>query len=346
MLMAAPSAPRPRPRCCRAVHAVCANRASARIVMGGGQASLRRLQSFTSLCTLLCRLRLVAHVAHVAHVTYSLAHVAHVAHVTYSPPACHSVRLPLWSCASLTLWSCVPLTHSSCVLALLSCLFHARAQARPISDQPGLICVLHLHIASCTLHLHIASCERRPISDLHLVACGSGAAAADAPPHAHVPSLAVWGSASTLPPAAADTGGGLQSLLAVNCYDNILRVYERLSCVHGSMPAGSMVPASASGHTTLPPVASGASQAHSQGHSHSSQDPAWGGVAGVGGEAGAGSNSLGSSQSMAQSHSSMAEWPERLNDTPHFHLQVFVLLQELLHVLLRVLLPVSVAPLM
>jgi len=49
---------------------------------------------------------------------------------------------------------------------------------------------------------------------------------------------------------------------------------------------------------------------------------------------------------MAQSHSSMAEWPERLNDTPHFHLQVFVLLQELLHVLLRVLLPVSVAPLM
>jgi len=195
--------------------------------------------------------------------------------------------------------------------------------------------------------------ERRPISDLHLVACGSGAAAADAPPHAHVPSSAVWGSASTLPPAAADTGGGLQSLLAVNCYDNILRVYERLSCVHGSIPAGSMVAASASGHATLPPVASGASQGHSQGHSHSSQDPAWGGVAGVGGEAGAGSNSLGSSQSMAQRHSSssqsmaqrhssIVEWPERLNDTPHFHLQVFVLLQ----VLLPVLLPVSVAPLM
>ena len=164
MLMAAPSAPRPRPRCCRAVDAVCANRASARIVMGAGQASLRRLQSFTSLCTLLCRLRLVAHVAHVPHVTYSLAHVARV---TYSPPACHSVRLPLWSCASLTLWSCVPLTHSSCVLALLSCLFHARVQAyirsaksdMRLASTHSCIYTLHLHIASthCIYTLHPAS---------------------------------------------------------------------------------------------------------------------------------------------------------------------------------------------
>ncbi len=74
---------------------------------------------------------------------------------------------------------------------------------------------------------------RRPISDLHLIPCASGAAEGGA----GVGVGGVWGGGLGGGSAWAGDAPIQSHHLAVNCYDNILRVYQRMVGPHTGMAA-------------------------------------------------------------------------------------------------------------
>ena len=74
---------------------------------------------------------------------------------------------------------------------------------------------------------------RRPISDLHLIPCASGAAEGGA----GVGVGGVWGGGLGAGSAWAGDAPIQSHHLAVNCYDNILRVYQRMVGPHTGMAA-------------------------------------------------------------------------------------------------------------
>ena len=150
----------------------------------------------------------------------------------------------------------------------------------------------------------------RPISDLHLLACGSGgnegihtgAGAALAAPAIGGPAMWPQGNGGS----SGGRGGGGEAgvyqqacgavaqggLLAVNCYDNILRVYERLAPQAQALsPPPPPTPSSAA---PLDPMAMGGEVGSA--------------IAGTGG---------GGARRIVQQ-----QQPELLNQRPLFHLQV------------------------